>query len=211
MSNSLRKIVGDDTPDLSRYTGIRLDYAAQERHHAAPSKRQKTDRHMGYNYPSVRVHDDRSDDSEAEAENDEDESAALGVDVEQMTHVTTLGPQQLSHPGTHGQGYISHPHRSFSGSSEGSTISNISDHLNSHSRVPSTDYSHLSGSQSQYTPSPHNGHRSTLPIIFGGPPQQFAFQPELPALDRSRRPKRGMQDMDEDGPEMRSYKVARRG
>lgn len=210
MSNLLRKIVGDDTPDLSRYTGIRLDYAPQQRHHAAPSKRQKTDRHMGYNYPDIRVHDDRSDDSEAEGE-DDDETGVLGVGVEHMTHVATLGPQQLFHPGTHGQAYISHPHRSFSGSSEGSTISNISDHLNSHSRIPSTDYSQLSGSQSQYTPSPQNGYRSTLPVVFGGPPQQFAFQPELPALDLSRRPKRAMQDMDEDEPEMRSYKVARRG
>ena len=204
----LLQIVGEEAPSLSRYTGIKLDFEPARMMHAAPapSKRRKITNSARQPQPIIRVQDDLSDDDDDEDWEDDNEPALLEVDPEHNPYVRTLAPMQQFHMGSFPQGVVSHPYRSFSGSSDGSTISNISSQI--HSRVPSVDYSQLSGSQ--YTSSPiNNGHQNTLPVLFGGPPQAYPFQPELPAMETSRRPKRGVQQMEGDEMDMRAYKFAR--
>jgi hypothetical protein len=156
--------------------------------------------------PIRRVQDQLSDSDE---EDDEDDDSPM-MEVASRHPSSVLAPTSNSHISFHPgsfpqQNVVSHPYRSFSGSSDGSTISNISAISHQiHSRVPSYDYSQVSGSQ--YTSSPINGQQNTLPITFGGPPQSYAFQPQLPA-----RPKRGVQQMDGDDTDMRAFKFARFG
>jgi hypothetical protein len=202
------QIVGEEVHSLDRFTGIKLDFPPSKKPEWKASKRQKATMES---QPIRRVQDQLSDSDE---EDDEDDDSPM-MEVESRHPASVLAPTSNSHISFHPgsfpqQNVVSHPYRSFSGSSDGSTISNISAISHQiHSRVPSYDYSQVSGSQ--YTSSPINGNQHTLPVTFGGPPQSYAFQPQLPALDQPRRPKRGVQQMDGDETDMRAFKFARFG
>jgi hypothetical protein len=204
------QIVGEEVHSLDLFTGIKLDFPPSKKPEWKPSKRQKATMET---QPIRRVQDQLSDSDEEDDDDDDDDSPVMEVESRHpsLALAPTSNPHISFHPGSFPQqNVVSHPYRSFSGSSDGSTISNISAISHQiHSRVPSFDYSQVSGSQD--TSSPINGHQHTLPVTFGGPPQSYAFQPQLPALDQPRRLKRGVQQMDGDETDMRAFKFARFG